>query len=180
MPCVAVRGPRASSPSGSGWNRTTAHAFVGRRSIPLSYGPLGVGRESNPQPSAYELPVAPLRSSGGRTRTCDPRLNRAIFCPLNYAGKIPGQQGPDQGLLHHFCGLSSFQWPQGTRPYRPPNAFLSVAQRVVYRNWTIFKPFENRISTKSCPLVDRYCRIRVLPGRRFGGVLGRRPQEGRS
>ena len=90
MPCVAVRGPRASSPSGSGWNRTTAHAFVGRRSIPLSYGPLGVGRESNQQPSAYELPVAPLRSSGGRTRTCDPRLNRAIFCPLNYAGKFPG------------------------------------------------------------------------------------------
>lgn len=35
-------------------------------------------RDSNPQPSGYEpdeLPIAPLRSSGGRTRTCDMRRN---------------------------------------------------------------------------------------------------------
>ena len=122
---------RARSPSGSGWNRTTAHAFVGRRSIPLSYGPLGVGRDSNPQPSAYEadeLPVAPLRSPGGRTRTCNPRLNRAIFCLLNSAGRIPGQEGHDQGLLHEFVGYPIFKGRRGpgpidrqTRPSRSRN-----------------------------------------------------------
>jgi hypothetical protein len=57
---------RARSPSGSGWNRTTAHAFVGRRSIPLSYGPLGVGRESNPvkwRPTGLE-PAHTLATTG--------------------------------------------------------------------------------------------------------------------
>jgi hypothetical protein len=59
-------------------------------------------RESNPQPLAYEaneLPIAPLRSSGGRTRTCDMRRNKTPFYPLNYTGMSPGQDSPDRGLL---------------------------------------------------------------------------------
>ena len=49
-------------------------------------------------------------------------------------------------------------------PHRPPNASLSVAEGTVYRNWTICKPFKNQYSTKSCPLVDRSCRIRLYRG----------------
>jgi hypothetical protein len=59
-------------------------------------------RDSNPQPLAYEaneLPIAPLRSSGGRTRTCDMRRNKTPFYPLNYTGISPDQDPPDRGLL---------------------------------------------------------------------------------
>ena len=58
-------------------------------------------RDSNPQPSGYEpdeLPIAPLRSSGGRTRTCDMRRNRTPFYSLNYTGMSPDQDSPDRGL----------------------------------------------------------------------------------
>jgi hypothetical protein len=59
-------------------------------------------RDSNPQPSGYEpdkLPIAPLRSSGGRTRTCVMRRNRTLFYSLNYTGMSPDQDSPDRGLL---------------------------------------------------------------------------------
>jgi hypothetical protein len=59
-------------------------------------------RDSNPQPSGYEpdeLPIAPLRSSGARTRTCDMRRNRTPFYSLNYTGMSPDQDSPDRGLL---------------------------------------------------------------------------------
>jgi hypothetical protein len=84
---------------------------------------------------------------------------------LGYAGMIPwlGRTRPEATTSR---GLSGFQRPKGTRPHRLPNASLSVTQPVVYRNWTICKPFEDQICTKSWPLVDRSCRIRVLPGRR--------------
>jgi hypothetical protein len=115
--------------------------------LPLNYRPeISRRRDSNPQPSAYEadeLPVAPLRSSGGRIRTCDPRLNRAIFCLLNYAGKIPGQEEPDQGLLHDSVGypvLKSRRAP-GTRDRQ------TRSSRSRNRKYTKTGPFVNRLRT---------------------------------
>ena len=71
-------------------------------------------RDSNPQPSSYEtdeLPIAPLRSSGGRTRTCNMRRNRTPFSPLNYTGMIPDQDGPDRGLLLNFVRYPILKGP---------------------------------------------------------------------
>jgi hypothetical protein len=68
VPCAVMRELPARSPSGSGWNRTTAHAFVGRRSVPLSCGPWGVRRESFP----------PRETGRARTGTY-PGHNRALY-----------------------------------------------------------------------------------------------------
>jgi hypothetical protein len=59
------------------------------------------------------------------------RRNKTPFYPLNYTGMIPGQDGPDRGLLQNFVGYPIFKGPED-HPHRPPNASLSVAQRVVY------------------------------------------------
>ncbi len=76
-------------------------------------------RDSNPQPSACEadeLPIAPLCSSGGRTRTCDLRVNSVLFCLLNYTGMIPGQDGPDRGLLLNIVGYPILNGPGNHAP----------------------------------------------------------------
>jgi hypothetical protein len=103
-------------------------------------------RDSNPQPSAHEadeLPVAPLRSSGGRNRTCDPRLNRAMFCLLNYAGMIPGQERPDQGLL-----LSFVEYPVFTGRREPhPTDRQTHPSRSRKAQYTETGPFINRLRT---------------------------------
>jgi hypothetical protein len=54
------------------------------------------------------------------------RRNRTPISPLNYTGMIPGQDGPDQGLLLNLVGYPVFKGRRGpspidrqTRPSRP-------------------------------------------------------------